>query len=126
MHKILIVDDAEASRIDLRSTLEKANFEVVDAIHGLDGFNKATLKGDSDLIITDYNMPEIDGLAMIERLRGHALTKTVPIIVLTSDSIESIRPRAKELNISAVVIKPFDPASLVKAVNLLIEKSKKK
>jgi two-component system, chemotaxis family, chemotaxis protein CheY len=112
---ILIVDDSENVRQQLRQALTPMCYRLVEADDGEAGYQQAcTVR--ADLIIADVNMPRLDGLAMLERIRrlpGHVST---PVFVLTTETSPGLLRRGRELGATAWVIKPFSTAALLRAV----------
>jgi two-component system chemotaxis response regulator CheY len=112
--KILIVDDSETIRITVSDTLQKAGFAVVQAIDGVDGL--ARLAQDVfDLVILDVNMPRLNGLEMLEKMRDDPRNLTVPVVMLTTEAHFALIDRAKKLGARGWMIKPVKPENLVAA-----------
>jgi len=110
---ILTVDDSASIRLTTRIALTNAGYTVTEAVDGLDGIAK--LKGGKfDLIITDLNMPNMDGLTMIRQLRQMPDHTGIPVIFLTTESDGEIKQQAKAAGATGWLTKPFDPESLVK------------
>lgn len=110
---ILTVDDSASIRVTIKIALEGAGYTVAEAENGVDGIAKANA-GNFDLIITDLNMPVMDGLTMIEELRKLPAHAGVPIIFLTTESDEGMKQRAKAAGATGWLTKPFNPEQLVK------------
>ncbi|MBO3762318.1 response regulator [Ciceribacter sp. L1K23] len=118
---ILTVDDSASVRMTTKIALSNAGYRVTEAVDGLDGLNKA--KADSyDLIVTDLNMPNMNGLQMIEALRQSPAHMGVPIIFLTTESDADMKSRAKAAGATGWITKPFDPESLVKIARKVLGK----
>lgn len=116
---ILTVDDSASIRLTTKVTLTNAGYSVTEAVNGAEGL--ATAKGNSfDLIVTDLNMPVMDGLTMIEELRKLPAQAGVPIIFLTTESDADLKARAKAAGATGWLTKPFDPESLVKIVKKVL------
>ncbi len=111
--KILTVDDSASIRLTTRVTLSNAGYAVTEAIDGLDGLNKLKA-GEYDLVVTDLNMPNMDGLTMIRELRKLPAHTGVPVIFLTTESDGELKAQAKAAGATGWLTKPFDPESLVK------------
>jgi two-component system chemotaxis response regulator CheY len=111
--KILTVDDSASIRLTTRVTLTNAGYEVTEAVDGMDGISKLKA-GQFDLVITDLNMPNMDGLTMIRELRQIPAHMGVPVIFLTTESDGDLRAQAKAAGATGWLTKPFDPESLVK------------
>lgn len=118
---ILTVDDSASVRMTTKIALSNAGYRVTEAVDGLDGLNKA--KADNyDLIVTDLNMPNMNGLQMIEALRQSPAHMGVPIIFLTTESDADMKSRAKAAGATGWITKPFDPESLVKIARKVLGK----
>ncbi len=113
--KILTVDDSASIRLTTKVTLTNAGYEITEAVNGAEGLDKAKA-GQFDLIVTDLNMPVMDGLTMIEELRKLPAHMGVPIIFLTTESDADLKARAKAAGATGWLTKPFDPENLVKIV----------
>lgn len=111
--KILTVDDSASIRLTTRVTLTNAGYDVTEAVDGMDGINKLN-GGQFDLVITDLNMPNMDGLTMIRELRKIPAQMGVPVIFLTTESDGELRQQAKAAGATGWLTKPFDPENLVK------------
>ncbi|MGA9528539.1 MAG: response regulator [Terriglobales bacterium] len=110
--KALIVDDSVTIRQMVAFTLQQAQFEVVEAENGADALKK--LDGFSpDLIVTDLNMPLMDGLTFIRGARALAVAKFIPILMLTTESQAEKKAEAKAAGATGWIVKPFDPAQLL-------------
>jgi two-component system chemotaxis response regulator CheY len=110
---ILTVDDSASIRMTTKISLSNAGYTVTEAVDGSDGLAKAK-SGSFDLIITDLNMPVMDGLTMIEELRKLPEHMGVPIIFLTTESDADLKARAKAAGATGWLTKPFDPENLIK------------
>jgi len=114
--RILTIDDSKTMRDMLLLTLTDAGFEVLQGVDGQDGLN---VLGDQrvDVIITDINMPKMDGYEVIRQLRQNPRHKTTPILVLTTESDTSRKERARQAGATGWIVKPFDPIKLVDAIH---------
>ncbi|MGB3813206.1 MAG: response regulator [Shinella sp.] len=119
--KILTVDDSASIRLTTRVTLNNAGYAVTEAVDGLDGLGKLQA-GEYDLVITDLNMPNMDGLAMIRELRKLPAHTGVPVIFLTTESDGELKAQAKAAGATGWLTKPFDPESLVKIARKVLGK----
>lgn len=115
--KIMIVDDSRTIRQQVSFTLTKGGYEVVEAEDGVDGIEKLSANGDVAMIISDVNMPNMDGIAMVEKM--HADGVSIPIIMLTTEGAADLIERAKAAGAKGWLVKPFKPEQLVAAVNKL-------
>lgn len=110
---ILTVDDSPSIRMALKIALTGAGYSVAEAADGAEGIAKAKASA-FDLIITDLNMPVMDGLTMIEEMRRMPEQMGVPIVFLTTESDEGMKARAKAAGATGWLTKPFDPEQLVR------------
>jgi len=113
---VLAVDDSITMRRMLQQCLAGAGFEVVVAEDGSDGINKLR-ENNPDIVITDINMPIMDGFEFIETVRGDEFNARLPILVLTTESDHAKKTRAREAGATGWIVKPFDPDKLIDAVN---------
>jgi len=116
---ILAVDDSASIRQMVAFTLKSSGYEVVEAIDGMDGLEKAKTKT-FNLILTDQNMPRMDGLNLIKNLRSMAQYKTTPILMLTTESSDAMKAQGKAAGATGWLVKPFDPQKLVDVVKKVI------
>jgi two-component system chemotaxis response regulator CheY len=113
--RILIVDDALSVRTVVRSTLEPEGFEVDEALDGKQGFEKLQATRYS-LIITDINMPKLDGITLVRRIRADPVHKFTPILMMTTERTEARKEEAYAAGVRAWLTKPFTPERLLEAV----------
>ena len=116
---ILVVDDSATMRQMVSFTLKQAGFGVVEAVDGQDGLDRLDA-GRVDLIITDLNMPRVDGVAFIRGLRGRPTTKFTPVIMLTTETQESRRQEGRAAGASAWMVKPFHPNKLLAVIGKIL------
>jgi two-component system chemotaxis response regulator CheY len=114
--RILTIDDSKTIRDMLRLTLLDAGFEVHQAVDGQDGCDVLE-KQKFDVVITDINMPKMDGYGVIRHMRSKAEHKRTPILVLTTESEGSKRNMAREAGATGWMVKPFDPDQLIATIN---------
>jgi two-component system chemotaxis response regulator CheY len=107
MGKVFIIDDSELVRTTLRSALEKGGFQVVEAHNGVVGVQVAKETPDISLIISDYNMPEMDGITMIRLIRGIPQYASTPVFMLTTESSPQLKQMAKAVGVMGWIVKPF-------------------
>lgn len=118
---ILLVDDSETLRKQVSSVLTSGGFEVIEAEDGVKGLEKfGSNKDRISMIICDVNMPEMDGLTMLERISGDATNPKVPIFMLTTESSANMKSRGKAAGVMAWVTKPFVHEKLLAAVNKVL------
>jgi len=116
---ILTVDDSGSLRQMLSFSLKAAGYGVIEAVDGEDGLEKAR-KQTVDLVLTDQNMPGMDGLSLIKALRGMKNYQSVPILMLTTESGEDMKAMGKAAGANGWMVKPFDPARLTEVIRKLI------
>lgn len=116
---ILAVDDSASIRQMVAFTLKGAGYEVVEAMDGEDGLNKAKAKS-FNLVLTDQNMPKMDGITLIKSLRGLAQYKVTPILVLTTEAGDAMKTQGKAAGATGWLVKPFDPQKLMDVVKKVI------
>lgn len=116
---ILTVDDSASIRQMVTFTLKGAGYEVTEAVDGQDGVDKAR-GGRFDLVFTDQNMPRMDGLTLIRELRGLPAYRSVPILMLTTESGEAMKSQGREVGATGWLVKPFDPQKLLEVVRKVI------
>jgi two-component system, chemotaxis family, chemotaxis protein CheY len=113
--RILTIDDSKTMRDMLMLTLSDAGYDVVQAVDGQDGIE---VLGDRkvDVVITDINMPKMDGYAVIRNLRANPVHKSTPILVLTTESDTEKKNLARDAGATGWMVKPFDPDQLVATI----------
>ena len=116
---ILAVDDSASIRQMVAFTLKGAGYDVVEAADGQDGLDKAKGRPFS-LVLTDQNMPRMDGLSLIKSLRGLPEYKATPILMLTTESGDAMKAQGKAAGATGWLVKPFDPKRLVEVVKKVI------
>lgn len=116
---ILAVDDSASIRQMVSFTLKSAGYEVIEAVDGMDGLEKAKAKS-ANLILTDQNMPRMDGLTLIRNLRALPQYKTVPILMLTTESSDAMKSQGRSAGATGWLVKPFDPQKLIEVVRKVI------
>ncbi|SCY38700.1 response regulator [Paracoccus tibetensis] len=118
-HPILCVDDSASIRQMVTFALQSAGYSAVAAVDGLDALSK--LNGAPfSLIITDLNMPNLDGISMIRQVRTLSDYAGVPIVMLTTESDEARKQEGKAAGATGWLVKPFDPAKLRAVVAKLV------
>lgn len=112
---VLTVDDSRTMRDMLHLALSQAGYRVLQAVDGVDGLQM--LDGEPpDIIVTDINMPRLDGFGFIEGVRRDDRYRATPILVLTTESDTEKKMRARQAGATGWIVKPFDPAKLVDAL----------
>lgn len=116
---VLTVDDSASIRQMVAFTLSSAGYQVVEAVDGQDGLDKAKSKS-VDLVLTDQNMPRMDGLSLIKSLRALPQYKAAPILVLTTEASDAMKQQGKAAGATGWLVKPFDPAKLLEVVKKVL------
>lgn len=118
-YTILVVEDSAPMRQLISYTLKGAGYQVIEALDGKDAINKIEGK-QIDLVISDLNMPNINGLELLKYLRDHDSFKSTPVVMLTTESQFSKVVEAKQSGINAWIIKPFEASRLIDTVKNLL------
>jgi len=116
---ILAVDDSDSLRKMVVFSLEQAGYQVVQAIDGQDGLEKAKEKT-VDLVLTDHNMPVMDGLSLVKKLRELGSYQSVPILMLTTESSAEMKMEGKAAGATGWLVKPFHPERLLDVVHKVL------
>lgn len=116
---ILSVDDSSSIRQMVAFTLKGAGYEVIEAVDGHEALEKAKTKT-VDMVLTDQNMPRMDGLTLIKNLRAMSSYKSVPILMLTTESGDAMKAQGKAAGATGWLVKPFDPAKLLEVTKKVI------
>lgn len=115
-YTILAVDDSVSIRKMVSFTLKKAGYEVIEADDGQDGLDKARAHK-VNLVLTDQNMPRMDGLTLIKSLRALPEYTKVPILMLTTESSDAMKAQGKAAGATGWMVKPFDPQKLLDVIS---------
>ena len=113
--KILAIDDSRTIREMLRMALGRAGFDVHLANDGQEGVEALAIVS-PDLVITDINMPRLDGFGVIDAIRSGTCLNALPILVLTTESAQELKERARQAGATGWIVKPFDDAKLISAI----------
>ncbi|WP_246116178.1 response regulator [Denitromonas halophila] len=116
---ILAIDDSASIRQMVNFTLKSAGYHVVDAVDGRDGLERAKSQ-QFDLVLTDQNMPRMDGLALIRALREMPAYQRTPILMLTTESSDEMKLQGRAAGATGWMVKPFDPLKLIEVVRKVI------
>lgn len=117
--RILIVDDSASVRQVQRFVLSEAGYEVVEASDGKDALSQLG-KEQVSLILTDLNMPNLDGLGLIRAVRGDAAHRLTPVVIITTESEEKKKLEAKSAGATGWIVKPFTPEQLIGVVKRVV------
>lgn len=119
MASILAVDDSASMRQMVTFALKNAGYEVVEAVDGQDAL-QAAKSNKVNLVITDVNMPNMDGISLIKELRTLPDYKFTPILMLTTESAPHKKQEGKEAGATGWIVKPFDPDQLLTTINKVL------
>ena len=119
MAKILVVDDSSTVRDEVSTFLRGSGLDVVTAVDGKDGLVKLKADPGIKLVVADVNMPNMDGLTMVEKIRGELKNSTVNLIMLTTESSPNMKERGKAAGVKGWIVKPFNGAAVVDAFRKL-------
>jgi two-component system chemotaxis response regulator CheY len=119
MQSILAVDDSASMRQMVSFTLKSAGYSVVEAVDGEDALDKSG-QNDFNLVLTDQNMPRLDGIGLTRKLREHPKFKTTPILILTTESSDQMKQAGRSAGATGWLVKPFDPAKLIEVIRKVI------
>ena len=119
MSTILAVDDSASMRQMVSFTLKAAGFTVTEAVDGVDALGKAR-SGKFDLVLTDVNMPQMDGISLIRELRALPNYKFTPILMLTTESGADKKSEGKSAGATGWIVKPFNPDQLLATIKKVL------
>jgi two-component system chemotaxis response regulator CheY len=119
MTKILVVDDSNSIRDMVSFTLKSAGFETAEARDGLEGLTKAK-SASFDLVISDVNMPNMDGITLCQELRKLPGFRFTPILMLTTESSTDMKMRGKAAGATGWLVKPFNPEKLLATIKRVV------
>ncbi|GAB4301829.1 MAG: response regulator [Desulfuromonadia bacterium] len=116
---IMTADDSPSIRQMVSFTLKQNGYEVVEAVDGKDALAKLSNQK-VDMLITDLNMPNLDGIGLIKGVRGGTMNRFIPIIMLTTESQESRKAEGKAAGATGWIVKPFKPEQLIAVVKKVL------
>jgi len=119
MKKVLVVDDSETIRREVARCLGPADFSILEARDGVEGLSMASQNLDLALLVLDVNMPVMNGLDMLDRLKQDQKTAPIPVLLLTTEAQESLIERAKKAGAKGWLIKPVKSEILLAAAKKL-------
>lgn len=117
---IITVDDSASVRQMVSFTLKGAGYEVMEACDGKDALAKLSGSSKADMVITDLNMPNMNGIELIKALRANPAYKFVPIVLLTTESQDSKKQEGKAAGATGWIVKPFKPDQLLSVIKKVL------
>jgi len=118
---IMTVDDSVSIRQMVSFTLKKEGYEVLEAVDGADALKKLTDDAAVNMIITDLNMPNMDGIELIKNVRANTKYKFMPIIMLTTESQDERKQAGKAAGATGWIVKPFKPEQLIGVIKKVLK-----
>ena len=117
---ILIVDDSSSLRTVVKIALGRAGYDVLEAGDGKEGLSQLDKAGKVHLIVSDVNMPNMDGISFVTEVKKHPRHRFTPVIMLTTEGADSKKEQGRAAGAKAWITKPFNPPQLLDAVSKLI------
>lgn len=117
--KIMIVDDSASMRMMVTFTLKEGGYDIVEAVDGSNALEKLQ-NGRVDMMITDVNMPHLDGIELVRKVRENSECRFIPIILLTTESQESKKKAGREAGATGWIVKPFRADQLLSVVKRVL------
>ncbi|OQW65398.1 MAG: two-component system response regulator [Nitrospira sp. ST-bin5] len=117
---VLVVDDSSTMRQMVAYTLKNAGFEVVEAGNGKEAVGKLNAGTKPALVVTDLNMPEMDGITLITEIRKMAAFKFTPILMLTTESTDDKKKAGQAAGATGWIVKPFNPEQMLKVIQKVL------
>lgn len=119
MKTIMTVDDSASVRMMVNFTLSELGFEIVEAANGKDALRKMEAQ-QVHMLITDVNMPELDGISLVRKIRENPSYRFIPIIILTTESQEEKKKEGRQAGATGWIVKPFKPEQLIAVVRKVL------
>ncbi|TXH47701.1 MAG: response regulator [Burkholderiaceae bacterium] len=117
---VLIVDDSSSLRTVVKMALTRAGYDVLEAADGLEGLARLDEGPRVHLVVSDVNMPRLDGIGFLKQLKQHARHRFTPVIMLTTEGQDSKKEEGRSAGAKAWIVKPFNPPQLLDAVAKLM------
>lgn len=117
---VLIVDDSASLRTVVKMALVRAGYEVIEAGDGQEALAQLDKAGKVHLIVSDVNMPNMDGITFVTQVKQHARHKFTPVVMLTTEGQDAKKEQGRAAGAKAWIVKPFNPPQLLDAVSKLI------
>jgi two-component system chemotaxis response regulator CheY len=120
MAQILVVDDSSTVRDEVTTFLKNAGLDVISAVDGKDGLVKLKSDPGIKLVVADVNMPNMDGLTMVEKIRSELGNSKVNLIMLTTESSPNMKERGKAAGVKGWIVKPFKGTAVLETFKKLV------
>jgi len=117
---ILIVDDSSSLRTVVRMALNRAGYNVLEASDGVEAMTALEKAAKVHLIVSDVNMPNMDGISFVSQIKRHPRHKFVPVVMLTTEGQDAKKEQGRAAGAKAWILKPFNPPQLLDAVSKLV------
>lgn len=117
---ILVVDDSASLRTVVKLALNRSGYDVIEAGDGVEALQRLEASAKVHLIVSDVNMPQMDGITFVKQVKQHARHKFTPVIMLTTEGQEAKKNEGRAAGAKAWITKPFNPPQLLDAVSKLI------
>ena len=117
---ILIVDDSSSLRTVVRIALTRAGYDVLEAGDGVEGLKQLDAAPKVHLIVSDVNMPNMDGITFVTEVKKHPRHRFTPVIMLTTEGLDAKKEQGRAAGATAWITKPFNPPQLLDAVSKLV------
>ena len=124
-HRVLVVDDSAAVRKFVAFALRMVGCQSIEAMDGQDGLEQLARNPDTCLVVTDLNMPNMDGLTLIRELKASGGYARIPVVILSSEQDEPIREISRQAGADAYLVKPLSPETLQQTVQILLGPTRK-
>ncbi len=119
--KLLVVDDSSTMRRNIKNTLQRLGYEdILEAEHGVEAWNHMTTVEGINVLITDWNMPEMNGLELVKKVRAEEKYKDIPIIMVTTEGGKSEVITALKAGVNNYIVKPFTPQVLKEKLEVVL------
>lgn len=118
--RVLTIDDSRTILAMLHHTLSNAGFEIFQAEDGQKGWEILEREGNIDIVITDTNMPVMDGIEFIKMVRGSGKYNSLPILILTTETSQDMREKGRAAGGTGWIVKPFDPEKLISVIHRVV------
>lgn len=120
MSRVLVVDDSSTVRNEVSAFLRTAGLDVVVAVDGRDGLSKLAADPSIKLVLSDVNMPNLDGLSMVEKIRNEQKNQSVVVIMLTTENSPAMKERGKAAGIKGWIVKPFNGQAVIGGIKKIM------